>query len=73
MSFATAHDRDDVVGVYLASRWSLRGTNSGADCGLLRVSETSGVETHTHHAVSHVRAWLSGVEAAGCMLLIVAS
>jgi hypothetical protein len=30
---------------------------------LLRVSETSGVETHTHHAVSRrsrVRAWLSG-------------
>ena len=26
----------------------------------LRVSETSGVETHTHHAVSRVRAWLSG-------------
>lgn len=38
--------------------------NSGAEmrvaCNWLRVSETSAVETHTHHAVPHVRAWLSG-------------
>ena len=55
---------DDVAGVVdLACVDELR-RNSGAETAgrvqLLRVSETSGVETHTHHAVSHVQSWLSG-------------
>lgn len=58
---------DDVDGVYLAWWWRASSAKHTRDPGLtagrvplLRVSETSGVETHTHHAVPHVQSWLSG-------------